>query len=124
MVALARGRPEVAIRGAQDRFCPRLRENVRARKVRRIVFSIVLSRQPSPALLFFKLIEVNTKFLFAKSISEFSCNQDPYRTSREAACRCRMIWIGIRGEDDGGACYRCRPSVARAAMVRICPLNP
>jgi hypothetical protein len=48
--------------------------------VRRIVFSIVLSRQPSPALLFFKLIEVKTKFLFAKSISEFSRNQDPKRT--------------------------------------------
>src|SRR5258707_3043102 len=40
----------------------RLRENVCARKARRIVFSIVLSRQPSPALLFFKLIEVETKF--------------------------------------------------------------
>src|SRR6267143_5622224 len=40
----------------------KLRENVRARKARRIVFSIVLSRQPSPALLFFKLIEVETKF--------------------------------------------------------------
>jgi hypothetical protein len=50
---------------------PRLRENVRARKVRRIVFSIVLSRQPSPALLFFKLIEVETKIPFVNSISEF-----------------------------------------------------
>src|SRR6266436_8736019 len=34
-----------------------------------MVFSIVLSRQPSPALLFFKLIEVETKFPFANSIS-------------------------------------------------------
>ena len=58
----------------------KLRENVRARKVRRIVFSVVLSRQPSPALLFFKLIEVETKFLFANSISEFSRGQDPTRT--------------------------------------------
>jgi hypothetical protein len=47
-----------------------LRENVRARKVRRIVFSIVF-RQPSPATLFFKLIEVETKFPFANSILEF-----------------------------------------------------
>jgi hypothetical protein len=57
-----------------------LRENVRARKVRRIVFSIVLFRQPSPALLFFKLIQVETKFLFANSTSEFSRNQDPKPT--------------------------------------------
>src|SRR5258706_11524598 len=57
-----------------------LRENVCARKVRRMVFSIVFSRQPSPALLFFKLIEVETKFLFANSISEFSRSQDPNAT--------------------------------------------
>jgi hypothetical protein len=44
---------------------------VRARKARRIVFSIALSRQPLPALLFFKLIEVETKFPFANSISAF-----------------------------------------------------
>jgi hypothetical protein len=54
---------------------------VRARKARRIDFSIVLSRQPSPTLLFFKLIEVETKFPFANSISEFSRSQDPERTS-------------------------------------------
>jgi hypothetical protein len=54
---------------------------VRARKARRIVFSIALSRQPSPALLFFKLIEVETKFPFANSISAFSRSQDPYRKS-------------------------------------------
>src|SRR5258707_14772712 len=60
----------------------RLRENVRARKARRMVFSIVLSRQPSPALLFFKLIEVETQFPFANSISEFSRSQDPKRTLR------------------------------------------
>jgi hypothetical protein len=35
--------------------------------------------QPSTVLLFFKLIEVETKFLFANSISEFSRNQDPLR---------------------------------------------
>src|SRR5260370_37277702 len=46
-----------------------------------MVFSIVLSLQPSPALLFFKLIEVETKFPFANSISEFSRSQDPNRTS-------------------------------------------
>src|SRR5260221_1933635 len=45
-----------------------------------MVFSIVLSRQPSPALLFFKLIEVETKFPFANSISEFSRSQDPEPT--------------------------------------------
>src|ERR1700716_586795 len=61
-------------------FEPWLRENVRARKARRIVFSIVLSRQPSPALLFFKLIEVETKFPFANSIPAFSRSQDPTRT--------------------------------------------
>jgi hypothetical protein len=33
--------------------------------------------QPSPALLFFKLIEVETKFAFANSISAFSRSQDP-----------------------------------------------
>ncbi len=43
-----------------------------ARRARRIVFSIVLSRQLSPALWFFKLIEVETKFPFANSISAFS----------------------------------------------------
>ncbi len=53
---------------------------VRARKARRMVFSIVLSRQPSPALLFFKLIEVEMKFPFANSISEFSRSQDPQQT--------------------------------------------
>jgi hypothetical protein len=56
---------------------PWLRENVHARKAGRIVFSIVLFLQPSPALLFFKLIEVETKFPFAKSISALSRNQDP-----------------------------------------------
>src|SRR5712671_5655723 len=63
-----------------------LRENVRARKARRIVFSIVLSRQPSPALLFFKLIEVETKFPFANSISAFSRSQDPWRTLSPLHC--------------------------------------
>src|ERR1700730_18397951 len=61
-------------------FCPWLRENVRAPKARRIVFSIVLSQRPWPALLFFKLIEVETKFPFANSISSFSRSQDPQRT--------------------------------------------
>jgi hypothetical protein len=59
--------------------------NVRARKPRRFVFSIVLSRQPSPALLFFKLIEVETKFPFANSISELSRSQDPEPTYGGAA---------------------------------------
>jgi len=66
--------------GIRERPRP-LRENMRARKARRIVFSIVLFRQLSPALLFFKLIEVETKFPFANSISEFSRSQDPQRTS-------------------------------------------
>src|ERR1700686_5441248 len=66
-------------------FAPWLRENVRARNARRIVFSIVLSRQPSPALLFFKLIEVETKFPFANSISTFSRSQDPKRTLAAAS---------------------------------------
>jgi hypothetical protein len=41
-----------------------------------------LSRPDSrpPALLFFKMIEVETKFPFANSISEFSRSQDPKRT--------------------------------------------
>jgi hypothetical protein len=38
------------------------------------------SRQPSPALLFFKLTEVETEFPFANSISEFSRGQGPERT--------------------------------------------
>jgi hypothetical protein len=67
-------------RGSTSENDPGLRENVRARKARRIVFSIVLSRQPSPALLFFKLIEVETKFPFANSISSFSRSQDPQQT--------------------------------------------
>jgi hypothetical protein len=46
-----------------------------------LVFSIILSRQPSPALLFFKLIEVEAKFPFANSISAFSRSQDPTSTS-------------------------------------------
>jgi hypothetical protein len=54
--------------------------------VHRIVFSVVLSRQPSPALLFFKLIEVETKFLFENSISEFSRSQDPNRTCAGVLC--------------------------------------
>src|ERR1700716_3242714 len=62
-------------------FGPWLRENVRARRARRIVFSIVLSRQLSPALLFFKLIEVETKFPFANSISAFSRSRDPTATA-------------------------------------------
>src|SRR5258708_16716067 len=45
------------------------------------LFSLVLSRQPSPAPLFFKMIEVKTKFPFANSISEFSRNQDPLQKS-------------------------------------------
>ena len=72
-------RVESAI-GGKAEVGPWLRENVRARKARRIVFSIVLSRQPSPALLFFKLIEVETKFPFANSISAFSRGQDPKPT--------------------------------------------
>src|SRR3984885_9013957 len=43
-------------------------------------FSIVLSPRPSPALSFFKLIEVGTNFLFANSVSEFPRSQDPQRT--------------------------------------------
>src|ERR1700720_3128438 len=69
--------PAIALFGSG----PRLRENVRAQKVRRIVFSNILSREPSPALLFFKMIEVETKFPFANSISEFSRSQDPSLTS-------------------------------------------
>jgi hypothetical protein len=64
-----------------------LRENVRGRKARRIVFSIVLSRQPSPALLFFKLIELETKFPSANSISAFLRSQDPKATSQRAKWR-------------------------------------
>jgi hypothetical protein len=47
------------------------------------LFSL-LSRPDSrpPALLFFKMIEVETKFPFANSISEFSRSQDPKRTRR------------------------------------------
>jgi hypothetical protein len=47
------------------------------------LFSL-LSRPDSrpPALLFFKMIEVETKFPFANSISEFSRSQDPKRTPR------------------------------------------
>jgi hypothetical protein len=56
-------------------------KNVRARRARRIVFSVVLSRQLSPAFSFFKLIEVETKFPFANSISAFSRSQDPTATS-------------------------------------------
>src|SRR5258707_15133559 len=77
MSASVEGRADVENSRLDVCFGPRLRENVRARKARRMVFSIVLSRQPSPALLFFKLIEVETKFPFTNSISEFSRSQDP-----------------------------------------------
>src|SRR5260221_6900077 len=80
MSASVEGRADVENSRLDVCFGPRLRENVRARKARRMVFSIVLSRQPSPALLFFKLIEVETKFPFANSISEFSRSQDPQQT--------------------------------------------
>jgi hypothetical protein len=50
-----------------------------------MVFSIVLFRQPSPALLFFKSIEVETNFPFANSISEFSRSQDRKRTYQHFA---------------------------------------
>jgi hypothetical protein len=52
-------------------------ENVRARAALRIVFSIIYSRQRSATSLVFKLDEVETKFLSANSISEFSHSQDP-----------------------------------------------
>jgi hypothetical protein len=75
---------------------------VRARKARRIVFSIVLSRQPSPALLSFKLTEVETKFPFATSISEFSRNQDPLQTSLALSSFC-ALWMALPVlYDDGG----------------------
>src|SRR5258708_30720036 len=73
---------KTSARGEYFRFRPRPRENVRARRARRIVFFIVLSRQPSPALLFSKLIEVERKFPFVNSISEFSRSQDPQQNSR------------------------------------------
>jgi hypothetical protein len=44
--------------------------------------------------LFFKLIEVKTKFLFAKSISEFSRNQDPNRTFGIGGPRCAQNLAG------------------------------
>src|SRR5258706_4490278 len=89
-----------------------LRENVRARKARRIVFSIVLSRQPSPALLFFKLIEVETKFPFANSISAFSRGQDPHRTSLHRGEAARAV---IRSPHSGRPCA----AVFRFAHSRI-----
>jgi hypothetical protein len=53
---------------------------VPARATRRIVFSIVFSRQRSPALLFFQFTKIETNFLSANSILEFSHSQDPLRT--------------------------------------------
>ena len=62
-----------------------------------------LFRQPGPvqpALLFFKLIKVETKFPFANSISEFSRSQDPSRTytAREGGiCQPDSVGHRIRG---------------------------
>ena len=113
------GRPEVTGRRSERRedpkrtrrqcisevqFRPRLRENVRARKARRMVFSIVLSRQPSPALLFFKLIEVETKFPFANSISEFSRSQGQNRK------------YSLRADD-----VRSTPESGLKSDIRPCP---
>src|SRR6266850_601860 len=77
-----------------------------------MVFSIVLSRQPSPALLFFKLIEVETKFPFANSISEFSRSQDPERTSASYSrptpdltpdlLKCASLSCSMPGPESGG----------------------
>src|SRR5260370_30022999 len=83
--------------------------NVRARKARRMVFCIVLSRQPSPALLFFKLIEVETKFPFANSISEFSRSQDPYRKSSGA----------LKSGEQGGGRRREFPRSRRVMLFAI-----
>ena len=51
-----------------------------ARATRRIVFSIVFSRQRSPALLFFKFTKIETNFLPANSILEFSHSQGQKET--------------------------------------------
>src|SRR5258708_35694189 len=75
------GNNGLSAHAVRSQFLAWLRENVRARKARRIGFSIVLSRQPSPAHLFFRLIEVETKVPFANSISAFSRSQDPKRTA-------------------------------------------
>jgi hypothetical protein len=53
-----------------------------------------LSRQPSPALLFFKLIEVETKFPFEGSISAFSRNQEPTETSVILRQDCLLATLG------------------------------
>ena len=53
-----------------------------AHEERAELFSLLsCPRQLSPALLFFKLIEVETKFPFANSISAFSRSRDPTATS-------------------------------------------
>src|SRR5258708_40000316 len=69
-----------------------------------MVFSIVLSRQPSPALLFFKLIEVETKFPFANSISEFSRSQGQNRK------------YSLRADD-----VRSTPESGLKSDIRPCP---
>jgi hypothetical protein len=98
-----------------------------------IVFSIVLSRQPSPALLFFKSIEVETKFPFTNSISEFSRSQDPSATFGRLA---RVVtndkfplhkgvivqplsraWLGTHE-----ACANCLTLLGRATVERLLSL--
>jgi hypothetical protein len=58
-----------------------LLQRVSATFTRRIFFSIVFYRQRSPALLFFQFTKIETNFLSANSILEFSHSQDPQRTS-------------------------------------------
>lgn len=61
-------------------------------------FLYCLVGQPSPAFLFFKLIDVETQFPFANSISEFSRSQDPQRTlfgqSRHPR-RLYRLWVSL-----------------------------
>jgi len=54
--------------GYRSRLC----ENVHELRMRRIVFSIVFSRQWLPALLVFQIDEIETEFLHANWTSEFS----------------------------------------------------
>jgi len=62
---------------------PRLCKNASAPGRRRIVFSIVFFRQRSPALLVLKLRKLETKFLRANLVFEFSHSQGHSRHIRD-----------------------------------------
>ena len=72
-------RTDIAGREREVRFVPRLCENVREQRMRRIVFSLLLFGLRLPMLFFFLFNVIETNFLRASSTLEFSHRLDPNR---------------------------------------------